>query len=118
AASAAPAYVLAADPEPPSVIPVPPAEPPVRAVQNEVAPPPPANPANPQVPTSPPPGSIIITKANATAAPTNAVDPAATAGPPVISPALAEVVRLIQANVGQEVLLAYITNAVQPFYIG
>jgi hypothetical protein len=57
-----------------------------------------------------PPGSIIITKGTNVAA--------APAGPPALSPALAEVVRLLEANVGQDVVMAYITNSTLPFNIG
>ncbi len=83
-------------------------EAPVPVVKNE-APPAPAA----------PPGSIIITRATATNAPpaTNVVT-APPAGPPTLSPALAEVVRLLEANVGQDVLMAYITNSTQPFNLG
>jgi hypothetical protein len=88
-----------------------PSEAPVPVVKNE-APPPPAAPAVP-------PGSIIITKATATNAPpaTNVVG-APPAGPPTLSPALSEVVRLLEANVGQDVLMAYITNSTIPFNVG
>ena len=104
-AAAGPSVVLApaeADAKPAATVPV---------VKNES----PATPASPAVP----PGSIIITKATATNSPpaTN-IGAAPPAGPPTVSPALAEVVRLIEANVGQDVVMAYITNSTQPFNLG
>ncbi len=122
AATAAPAYSLAEGPDTakpttqPAVAPAPLAESPVPVVKNE-----------PPLPATPAP--IIITKASTTnppAAAVGATNPSVAVAtpatnptePPRISPALAEVVRLIQANVSQDIVLAYITNSTQPFYIG
>lgn len=108
-ANVAPAYAEdAAEADPQAAPSAKPAEAPPPVAKNE---PPPA-------PAAVPPGSIVITKASLTnAAATNLVQ-APPAQPPQLSPALAEVVRLIQANVGAEVLLAYITNSTLPFYVG
>ncbi len=102
---------------PPAPVPAKTAEAPVPVVQAEPPSAPPVPPAAPAVP----PASIIITKAAITNAAVTNANPAPApvpAEPPQISPALAEVVRLIQANVGQDVLSAYITNSTQPFHIG
>ena len=94
-----------------------PAEATVPVVKNEAPPPPPA-PAAPAA-GAVPPGSIIITKDSAAnPAPATNVAVAPPAGPPALSPALAEVVRLLEANVSQDVVMTYITNSTQPFNIG
>jgi len=66
-----------------------------------------------------PPGSVVITNPAATnVAATNIVQTPPAAQPPQLSPALAEIVRLLQANVSQEILMTFITNSTQPFYVG
>ena len=103
----------------------------IPAVSNPAQLTPPPSPAPAQV-TVIPPGSIIITNANPKPAPlakasvsapmaqidTNAVEALL---PPVelnLSPALSEVVKLVQAGVGEGVLAAYVTNSTDVFDIG
>ena len=120
-AVASPSLAANADEPKPAAVPAKPAEAPVPVVIKEAVTLEQADPsAAPAVP-----APIIITKVPSTNPPaavsTNVavVAPAtAPAEPPRVSPALAEVVRLIQANVNQDILLAYITNSTQPFYIG
>lgn len=83
-----------------------------------------------------PPGSIIITNgaqvpvasnpvANAPAAPaasapaeTNVISEAVPPSDLNLAPALTEVVKLVQAGVGEDVLMAYITNSTEIFNMG
>ncbi len=93
--------------------------------------PPQATTAPAAITTSIPPGSIIITNsrpvptASASVAPANVAAPQeagaaeATVPPELqLSPALAEVVKLVQGGVGEDVLAAYITNSTEVFNIG
>ena len=103
----------------------------IPAVSNPVKLTPPPSPAPAKV-TVVPLGSIIITNANSKPAPlTEASAPAPTALvdtnvmeavlPPAelnLSPALSEVVKLVQAGVGEGVLAAYVTNSTDVFDIG
>ncbi len=113
---------------------------PVHAEETVVTPPPPpapvtvvvAAPAPTPAPAAPR-APIIITKANPAPAPAPTAAPAeipttpATAAAPVepavppsieISPALAEVVKLVQGGVGEDVLMAYVTNSTEVFDLG
>ena len=95
----------------------------------QLTPPPPPAPA--QV-TVVPPGSIISTNANPKPAPpteasvlaptaqmdTNVIEAVVPPAELNLSPALSEVVKLVQAGVGEGVLAAYVTNSTDVFNIG
>lgn len=68
-----------------------------------------------------PPGSIIITNANSKPAPPTETSVLEAVVPPPelnLSPALSEIVKLVQAGVGEGVLAAYVTNSTDVFNIG
>jgi hypothetical protein len=109
-----PVYSVATVPD--DAVPAVPVEAPVPVVKNEALP-------APAVPPAAPAPNLVAAPANSPSAapvatPAPAAPPAVPSEPPKISPALAEVVRLIQANVSPDVVLAYITNSSQPFFIG
>src|SRR6185503_11186415 len=86
-----------------------------------------AVPANPSPVTETNDPSATAAVAATAAAAANAKSAAATTNVPAAdvmpddlktSPALTELVRLLQGGVSEEILMAYITNSAEPFYIG
>ena len=76
-------------------------------------------------PAGPPPAPIIITNPNppGVAIPTSNTAPqvvqeAAVPEAAAVSPALADLVKMMHAGVTEDVLVSYVTNSAEPFYIG
>src|SRR5688572_31331002 len=75
-------------------------------------------PANPQAPLEAPATPKPVEPAKDAKPDTNAVETAVMPEALQVTPALAEVIKLIQAGVGEDVLMAYITNSTDVFSVG